>query len=527
MPYQASHFFLAEPVQLPELDNWVTAYQHNQQRFTFTEAEVLQAHWDLKEEVLLREDRRFKAVTLPDGPLPGQWQLSIHTLANQLIYTRLLTEEWDGENLWQYLQQLDQQNSAPTFHIFAQADKRFSLSQNEEGCYRLSLNQEIVKANLSSEQKQVLAHLADQLLTAFPSQDRTPWLTYEILAQIKHLAHAPACESLTTVGLAQWLRYRDEWTKVGKDLWFPTHLLPPVVQNRRYAVLSVRENPQGHRASLLEVTHVHEQVINEAAEPEVPQIQELQDTISGNTWKILLRTRHLNEGFLPIPPHIRALYPSGQQSHSPCVLPGLWFADGSTMTIWLDMMHHRLYGPDVTDQLAFLDAGTIIKVRWSKAGLALDLAGQDPAIFEEETRLIDLTELAHLRSTLLESYRASIRVLLALADQGMIFAELYQCLCQRQQHAPNTSTIRAVLSSSPEFFFEKSTGTWKLLPHIPEEAGASALRKIAVTAQQIASKNRQQPEKAPALTTMIATNRQQLVDLRSFYQSRAWHPQQK
>ncbi|MGH2510241.1 MAG: hypothetical protein ACRDHZ_22935, partial [Ktedonobacteraceae bacterium] len=75
---QSSHLYLIEPAQLPELNNWVTTYQNSQQRFTFTEAEVLQTCWDQGEDILLREDSRFQVASLPDMPLPGRWQLRIH-----------------------------------------------------------------------------------------------------------------------------------------------------------------------------------------------------------------------------------------------------------------------------------------------------------------------------------------------------------------------------------------------------------------------------------------------------------------
>jgi hypothetical protein len=521
MQYQDSHLFLAKPAQISELNDWITEYQNSQQRFTFTEAEILQACWDQGEDILLREDSRFKEAALPDLPFLGQWQLSTHTIANQLIYDSLLHNEWDGEDLSYYLQQLDRQNTEATFHIFCRTDKRFSLSPDEGGCYHIILNQMIVKVSLSGAQKEALDGLASQLLEAFPHQGRAPWTTFEVLEQIKHISSDfPTLEPLIPTELAQWLSRRDEWTKVSRDLWFPKHLLPPPVQNRRYAVLSVDAGKRGQMPSFLKPVDTNEQGVNEALSQEIShekQIQDPQQTISRDRWKVVLRTLHLNEGYIPVPPLMRVFYPHGQNLSNLFVLPGIWFADASGMTVWLDMTHHRLYGPDVTDQLAFLDAGTILEIFWSNAGFTFSLAGQDPEIFEEEARLIDLTELAHLRSTLLESYRTSLRALLTPANQGKVFAELYFELCQRQQHKPNRSTIRAILSSSPEFFFDKSGRKWKLFPNISDEVGASALRKVAVAAQQISSKNGHQSPDTLSLTTMIASNRQQLIDLRKFY----------
>lgn len=521
MQHQDSSLFLTEPAPISELNNWIAEYQSSQQRFTFTEAEILQASWDLGEDILLREDSRFKKAALPELPFPGQWQLSTHTIANQLIYDCLLNDEWDGEDLCHYLQLLDQQYIDATFHIFCRSDKRFSLSQNERGRYLIILNQKIVKVSLSAEQKEVLDRLADQLLEAFPHQGRTPWATFEILEQIKHISSDfPSLETLLPSDLAQWLSQRAEWIKVGRDIWFPKHLLPPPVQNRRYAVLSVDTGKRDQIPFFLEPLETSEPGISDEINQQIShdkQVQDSQQTLSRNRWKVALRTLHLNEGYIPVPPRMRVLYTHDQRLSNLSVYPGIWFADASEMMVWLDTTHHRLYGPDITDQLAFLDAGTILEIFWSNAGFTFNLAGQDPEIFEEEARLIDLTELAHLRSTLLESYRTSLRTLLASTYQGKVFAELYLELSQRQQHKPNRSTIRAILSSSPEFFFDKSESKWKLLPNISEETGASALRKVVVAAQQIVSENSHQSPDALSLTTMIARNRRQLVNLREFY----------
>jgi len=301
---------------------------------------------------------------------------------------------------------------------------------------------------------------------------------------------------------------------------FPNNSSPPIQNLHRYAVFSVDAEKGGQLPSLLELIEMNEPDISNVINQEISHekyAQDSQQTISRNRWKVTLRTLHLNEGYIPVPPQVRVLNTPNQRSSNLFVYPGIWFADASAMTIWLDTIHHRLYGPDITDQLAFLDAGTILEIFWSNAGFTFNQAGKDLEIFEEEARLIDLTELAQLRATLLESYRTSLRALLSSAHQGKSFATLYLDLCQRQQHKPNRPTIRAILSSSPEFFFDKSESKWKLLPNISEETGASALRKVVVAAQQIASKNSPQSTDTLSLTTMIARNRRQLVNLREFY----------
>jgi hypothetical protein len=522
MQYRDFHLFLAERSPLSELDEWITEYRRSQRRFTFTEPEVLQSYWEQGEDVLLREDGRFQEAVLSDLPLLRQWQLSMHTLANHLLYDALLNDDWDGADLYQYLQQLDYQQAETTFHVFCLSDKRFSLSQDEEGRYHIALQREIEKVWLSEELKDLLESVAIHLLAAFPQQSRIPWATSEMIEQIKRLS-SPALmqDQLTPVAVAQWLQYREEWIKVGSDIWFPQQLLPTPTQNRRYAVHPAGAEQKVSSFSLLGFSQRDEQDITEIANQEVSgdkQHKDSQPMPSGLRWKVTLRTLHLNEGYIPIPPQARTLYPRGKRLEGPCAFSGIWFVDASGMTIWLDKMRHRLYGPDVTDQLAFLDAGTILEAYWSNAGITLNLVGHDPEVFEEETRLIDLTELAQVRSTVLESYRASLRVLLAATAHGKNFAELHHELCQRQQHTPNRSTIRAILSSSSEFLFDKSEGTWKLQPNIAENIGARMLRKIALTAQQTANQDDSPSLDAISLPAMIAKNRQQLTDLRHLYQ---------
>lgn len=521
MQYRDTQLFLAEQSHLLELDEWITEYRRSQRRFTFTEPEVLQCYWDQGEDVLLREDGRFQEVVLPNQSLPHQWQLGTHTLANGLLSASLLNDEWDGADLSHYLQQLDHQQAETTFHVFCLHDKRFSFSQDEDGRYHIVLSQKTEKAWLSEELKDFLERVALQLLAAFPQQSRTPWATSEIIEQIQHIAPSSLLlEQLVPAALAQWLEHREEWSKVGSDIWFPQQLLPSPAQNRRYAVYPVGAEPSVSSLTLLDSSERDEQEstdrVNQAASDD-KQRDGSQPMPSGLRWKVTLLTLHLNEGYLPIPPQARTLYPHEKRLEGPCAFSGIWFFDESAMTVWLDRTSHRLYGPDIAEQLAFLDAGTIVEVLWSNAGITLHLAGHNPEVFEEETRLIDLTELAQVRSIVLESYRASLRILLAATGHGKSFAELYGELCQRQQHPPNRSTIRAILSSSPEFCFDTSESTWKLQPNISDEVGARVLRKVALAAQQTASQDNSQSPDVFSLPAMIARNRQQLTDVRQLY----------
>lgn len=524
MQHQDVSIFLAESVSIAELDHWIIAYQKDQRRFTFTETEVLQAYWQQGEDILLREDSRFKAVVLPDQQPSGQWQLSNHLLANQQIYDELFYNEWDGEDLDHFLQQLDQQRAENTFHIVCTVDKRFSFSQNETGSYRVTLNQNIARMSLSHEHKKALDAIASQLLAAFSGERRAPWATFDILEQVQQTASTLLLSKpLLPAELAQWLRQRDEWASVGRDLWFPKQYLPLATQERRYAVRAVNPGQRESLLSFLEPVEISMQKVDEPHEQEKSlerHVQAASQGISQGHWQVTLRTLHLNEGYIPIPPQVRTLYPHSQKSSNISALPGIWFTDGSAMTVWLDLTRHRLYGPDIADQLAFLEAGTMLKIVWNSAGFTFDLAGQNAEILAEEARLIDLTELADVRSVLLESYRASLRALLASEQQGKTFAELYLALCQRQQHKPNTSTIRTILSASPEFTFDQVEKTWRLLTNLSEEAGAGALRKAVVAAEHVKEPGNVQVLKTLPLATLIARNRQQLIALRNLFKQK-------
>jgi hypothetical protein len=259
---------------------------------------------------------------------------------------------------------------------------------------------------------------------------------------------------------------------------------------------------------------------------ETPQPPEAEKTASPTSlpddqksWHVVLRTVHLNEGYIPVPPKVHMLYPHARRLANPNVLSGLWVADRSSLTLWLDRTRHELFGSDLQDQFSFLEAGALLQVTWQAAGLIFQVLEADTQVAEEESRLVDLTSLAHLRSTLLESYRASLRALFAESWQALSFQELYQALCQRQQHTPNSATIRTILSSSPEFEYLKSARKWSLNVLTTSEVGARALRRSVLVAQE-------EPEgegmvravSTPhSLVEMIAKQRHDLQALRSRY----------
>jgi hypothetical protein len=241
-----------------------------------------------------------------------------------------------------------------------------------------------------------------------------------------------------------------------------------------------------------------------------------QDQLSMNSsvkWKVTLRTVHINEGYLPIPTKARVSYPRAKKLSSIVAISSIWFADASEMIVWLDTEKHQLYGPDLQDQLAFVGAGTVLEILWTTAGITFNTIDIDLNVAEEEERLVDLTELTHLRSATLESYRVSLRAIMASPQTEWSFSELYKELCSRQQHKPNRSTIRSILSSSPEFVFMRAEKKWRLHADITPEAGARALRKARLIAQDAAIADGE----AASIVESIAKSRQRLAHLRSIY----------
>jgi hypothetical protein len=498
---QIDNIFLETPSELPELDAWVEECISNQKRFTFSEKDVLQWLWDEGEDIRLREDSRFCEANVPNQTHPAQWKLHRQIITNQHLYELLEDEEWDGSNLYQYLEQLDQNISGDASHIFYVHDHRFILSHNDQGLYNVSLRIDKKRIILTPEQKDSIDQLAAQILALFSDNDQTPWSTHILLEHLKQLSSTPhSLEEVLPAALENWLLQREEWARVGRDRWFPKKLLPSLAKSHRYAVLPVSSQVNGSPLSLSSTsydTSTIQEIIQ--AVDEAGRHQDQLTISSGVKWKMTLRTIHINEGYMPIPTKARVSYPRAKNLSSIVAVPGMWFSDASEMTIWLDTAKHQLYGPDLQDQLAFLVAGTVLEILWTASGITFNTIGVDTAIAEEEVRLVDLTELAHLRSATLESYRSSLRAIMAPSNVGWNFPELYNALCDRQQHKPNRSTIRSILSSSPEFIFVKAQNKWMLSDDITAEIGARALRKATLIAQDISISDNE----LPSITKMI------------------------
>lgn len=525
---QGQHIpFLSEPTCIPELDNWIATYIQQRKRFTFREEDVLADIWQQGEDLRLREDERFRIVPFA-VQTHKQWYLAAHTLANEYLYELLLDDAWDGCDLFKQLERHDKRE-AQSYYVFCPQDIRFQLAQEESGIYNLTLREIAPAIILTSEQKEIVDKLAAQLLEQAMLTVR-PYTTTTLIEMLQHLAPDEiSLRSILPQALAHWLLYQKEWVRVGIDTWIPTKQMPILPVRHRYAVPPPSFSSIDERDTLPQP--VPDQIIARdiPAEDKQGTIEEIdQEGQRQIRWHILLKTAHINEGILPVPPQARSLYPHVPKLANVVALSGLWFDDGNKMALWLDREQNRLFGPDLEEQFTFIEAGTRLDIHWNSSGLIFYISGVDTQVAEEETRLIDLTSLAQLRNQTLESYRASLRLILETSTHPLSFRDLYTQLCERQHHTVNSATIRAVLSSSPEFAYDSLSKQWALHPSEDKEVGAKRLRHVTTIAKHLKESpidseqsqvNQQDRQETPSLSQMVAGSRQRLTLLRSRYLS--------
>ena len=137
------------------------------------------------------------------------------------------------------------------------------------------------------------------------------------------------------------------------------------------------------------------------------------------SWTYPLRTIHLLEGFVPVPPQVRSAYPPravGEGDRE--VLRGLWYDDDESLWLWLDRVQDRLYGPDLAQKLAWLEAGDVLQGQWTPDVVVLRITGHDDEVQREESRLVDPQALKALRGGIGETYRQSMQAILSENDGG-------------------------------------------------------------------------------------------------------------
>lgn len=166
------------------------------------------------------------------------------------------------------------------------------------------------------------------------------------------------------------------------------------------------------------------------------------------SWAFPLRTIHLLEGFLPVPARVRSAYPPRAADEGErAILRGLCFESDEALWLWLDRQQDRLYGPDLVEKLAWLEAGALLRIQWTPNVIVLRLAGHDDEVQREENRLVDPQALKALRGGLGESCRQSLQAILSAYTDDLTFPQLVQAPRQRQDHDVARSSVRTILSS--------------------------------------------------------------------------------
>lgn len=494
---KVTDWFVQVPTELPELDHWVAERLHSQNRFTFEEAEVLGDLWRQGQEIRLREDSRFVPIEA------RYWRFRQHKVANVELYNLLLDELWDGSDLVNKLAELD---TATIFHIFCPQDDYLTITAMPQGYYTLSLSNSTPLTEPTTGQKEALERVSSGWL-----QISQLYTTNEMLVELKKLSLS-SLPDLPTI--ENWLIKQPEWQRVSLDQWLPRQYLPTLsLKTARYAVL-----PVSNTASLLMTSSkvFAMDTSSEEAKSDDVSVKFTSNTDSSSpltalptsvTWHTTLRTYHLNEGILSVPSSARTLYPHVRKLSNLIALPSLWYEDNTVLIVWLDRNHHKLFGPDLQARLELLAAGVVLQVTWTQHNLLFSQVGEDTQVAEEEARLIDVASLAEVRTTQLESYRSSLRLLLTNNPQS--FTTLYQQLCIRQQHTVNQNTVRSILSASPEFLFESTTKCWQLDPNISNEQAARRLRQIGVITERTEMLGNQ---KSVNLKELLSTNYAHLKD---------------
>ncbi len=412
-------------------------------RRTFTEREALNEArlegYDLK----LSFDERFSSAEKRLGQIPPHWKLAGQTLANTRLLNELKAGTWDGRNLDEKLQAIDQEDQL--HYTFYPHDPRLFL--NRQGAWEASGERQVT---LSPDLKNALDGYKDRLNARWLELN-IPLTIGQILSLLEEMGWRHDELSSVHRYLRAWLLTNEHVRRVGEDYWIPTVLLPPEIKRTRLQVLPVRASAEEARQAQQEHAQ-HNSASNGEREERVRKREQIifrgTATRTQATWTATLLSIHLIEGFIPIPREMRGIYPPpmpGEERIS--VLKGLWYDDGSDMWIWLDRIHHRLYGPDLLDKIGFFSAGVRLTIDWNADVIILREAGHDPEVQQEETRLADLEELKQLRGGRGESYRQSIQTLLLNAPAGLTFKEIVLAVRERQRHEVRRSTIRSILAS--------------------------------------------------------------------------------
>lgn len=444
-------------------------------RRTFTEREAMQSVWEAGYDMPIHADARFVLVHEGDGKHPSHWRLVGHTVANTRLLHELLAGTWDGRDLDGKLAALDEEDQR--HWVFYPLDARLTLTKH--GILEPTEYERNVK--LPRGVKATLDALGPQLLARWQEAEAEPWTVRTITDVLRQLAWIDVDRPNAWLLVRAWLLNWPAVKRVGQDYWLPAEQIPAEVQRTRLQVHPLRT--VGPCSETAEATTTPRTLPSPLTVPALSsEADERQIVLRGEvvtdraSWTTRLRTVNLLEGFLHIPKAAREIYPPpapGEECTT--ALCSLWHEKGTRFWLWLNRTHHYLYGPALAERLAWLAAGTVLRIEWTPDNIVIQQMSLDEAVQDEEARLVDLEALAAMRGGLGENYRRSLQAILTAAPEGLVFAEIVLALRQRQQHDVHRGSIHAILSCGG--FLHKDR-RWFAAPDA--ETGARQLRAVFV-----------------------------------------------
>jgi hypothetical protein len=443
-------------------------------RRTFTEEEALASVWEVGYEVSPAIDPRFVLACESDGNNPRQWRLADQALANDRLLGELRAGQWDGRDLDTELTRLDTVDHV--HYVFCPLAPRFT--RRADGALEPTDHERTIV--LPASVAAVFNTLSPALLECWRTSGASPWTLRQVTETLGDLGWSEAGERESWLLVRAWLLGWPQVVRVGADYWVPAEQVPKGPLHTRLHVLPVytaTAHPEPATCLLPEILPAPEDgkpaILSRLTAPMSVVLEP-----RGVSWTVPLRTVHVVEGFLPVPPPARSAYPPPQAGEGDTVvLSGRWFDTGERLWLWLDRAHDRLFGTELANQLAWCEAGDLLHIEWAPEVVILRLAGHDMEIQHEETRLVDVQALAELRGGLGESYRRSLQAILGGLPDGLTFKDIVAALRERQGHTVHSGTVQALLYAGG---FIQHHGRWCAAP--ADEAAARTLRAAIVAA---------------------------------------------
>jgi len=477
-------------------------------RQTFTDEEALLPIWESGYDISPQSDPqgRFVLAYEAHGKHPRQWRLSTQALANNRLLDALRSGAWNGRDLDNELACLDAEDHI--HYVFCPSDARFTKHpdgtlESADSEYNVALPQEM-QATLDA--------LSTALLEQWRSEGAEPLTVRQVMERLGNLGWAEATARNGWLLVRTWLLGWPEVTRVGQDYWIPSNSIPKEPEHTRLQVLPVAGVPSPDEKNAV-ISPTNEAGSTRRETPPtidnspIPQSREaMANQVS---WTYALRTIHLLEGFIPVPATARSAYPPrGVNEGEREVLRGLWYDNDERLWLWLDRAQDRLYGPDLTRKLEWLEAGDLLRIQWMPGIVALCLAGHDDEVQREEARLVDPQALKALRGGLGETYRRSLQVILSEKSEGLTFTQVVGALRDRQGHDVLRNTVRALLYAGG---FIRHHGLWFAAPQ--SELGARRLR--AALAETLAPVEESRKMQATEPITDLERQRRKIQAIRA------------